>query len=541
MTRFFLIVCGSLAIIHNGAAEERHLLFVDDRSVLYRSGTKRVFHPAKPYSSNPVIREDLPWEMAIAWNSIIRDPETGKYRLWYQAYAGGRDERKSRKCVVCYAESDDGINFVKPKLGIHDFKTDREPWKGHFKDSNIVQLGEPGYGDRYANSVLFDAGESDPDRRYKMLYTDFGEDDDGQEWPGFFAAFSPDGIHWSKSPENPLMKTAYGGRGVQPFLAGEEVYSERWDKRKNFLRKQWPFPLTMSDAVDVFFDPNRKAFVVYGKCWIQGPAGGLAWKHAMARVESKDFLSWSKPEIVCSPDDHDAPNTEFHTSPVFFYKNTYFCLNQILTARGEAIGAKADAMYVELMISRDGFRWERPFRAQPFIASAEQSFSNGGIFTNATPVILNDEIRFYYGGYNSGAIGGGKKLKDPSQQSGVGFASIRLDRFAGIRPVTLSAQSTLKKPLKDIGQITLKPMSLAGLREVSINADASEGEIFVEILNEDGFRMKGFTKDDCTVLKGDATDHRVEWMKNRLEELPSGNYMLRLHLHKAEVFALTLR
>ena len=519
----------------------RTLLLVDDHHVLYRSGTRRVFHPAVLNPSNPVIREDKPWEMAIGWTSVRRDPQSGRYQLWYQAYAGGRDARKTHKCVVCYAESDDGVQFTKPDLPIHDFHNERDPGDGQSSETNIVLLGDGGYGDRYANSVVFDAAEPDPSRRYKMLYTDFGPDSDGQEWPGFFAAFSPDGLHWTKSPHNPLVKTAYGGRGLQPPFSDETPYDERWDERKNFLRKTWPIPISMSDAADVFFDPVRDKWVVYGKCWLQGPAGGLAWKHGMARVESEDFLSWSRPEIVRTPDDLDPPQTEFHTSPVFHHNGCYFCLNQILSARAEASGAKADAMHIELMISRDGLHWERLFREEEFIAGSQQPFSNGGIFTNATPVFLDDEIRFYYGGYNSGAIGGGKRLTDPSQQSGVGFASIPLDRFAGIRPVPLSAESTLKRPLENIGQITLKPIDLTGASELSVNADAAEGSIRVEILNEDGYRLRGFTRDDAQPIKGDSLHHSVTWQQHRLADLPPGRYILRLHLDNAEVFALTVR
>lgn len=128
----------------------RTLLLVDDHHVLYRSGTRRVFHPAKLNPTNPVIREDKPWEMAIGWTSVVRHPETGRYQLWYQAYAGGRDARKSHKCVVCLAESDDGVTFTKPNSGIHDFKTDRKPFAGHHTETNIVLLGDGGYGDRYA-------------------------------------------------------------------------------------------------------------------------------------------------------------------------------------------------------------------------------------------------------------------------------------------------------------------------------------------------------------------------------------------------------
>lgn len=528
------------ALANSDVSEPQTLLLIDDHHVLYRAGTKRIFHPATPHPGNPIIREDKPWEMAIGWTSVVRHPDSGRYQLWYQAYAGRRDPRKSHKCVVCLAESKDGITFVKPALQVHDFTMSREPMHGVHTNTNIVLIGNGGYGDRYANSVLHDPEEPDPAKRYRMLYTDFGTDSDGREWPGFFAAFSPDGIHWTRSPQNPLIRTAYGGRGRQPPFADEVPYDERWDARKNFLRKNWPIPLSMSDAADVFYDPNRTAWVVYGKAWLQGPDGGLAWKHAMARTESQDFLSWSKPQIVATTDDLDPPNTEFHTSPVFFRDGCYFSLNQILSARGEAVGARADAMHVELMISRDGYHWKRPFRAKPFIDNSQQNFSSGGIFTNSTPVYLDDEIRFYYGGYTSGAIGGGVKLTDSSQQSGVGFASIGLNRFAGIRSVETSAQSTLKRPLRNIGQITLKPVALNRVDHISLNADASDGTIRVEILNEDGYRVRGFSKMDAEPITGDSLNRSVTWKEMNLTQLSPGKYMVRLHLDNAEVFALTL-
>jgi hypothetical protein len=492
-----------------------------------------VFHAARPQAANPVIKEDQPWEMAIGWTSVYRDPASGKYQLWYQAYAGHRDERKTHQCVVCYAESDDGVRFVKPKLGLFDFQDVQE--------TNIVLIGSGGYGDRYCCSVLVEPGDPDPARRYKMLYYDFSRDAEGREWPAWHAAFSPDGVHWTKSEAGPLNQTAYGGRETQPPLAGEDVYSET--PYKGAVRKAWRSPFSMSDAVDVFYDPLRSAYVVYGKCWLNGPAGGLAWKHAMARSESKDFLHWSKPQLVAAPDEHDPPNLEFHTSPVFFHKGVYFCLNQLLKARGETLGVKRpDTMEIELMTSRDGLRWERPFRGQrllPYVGEAD--FASGSVFTNSTPVVLDDEIRFYYGGYTSGATGGGKSITDASQQSGVGFASLPLDRFAGIRPVEVSAQPTLRRPLENIGQITLRPLSLAGRREITLNGDAGQGSIRVELLTEDGYRVRGFTIDDAVGITGDSLRHAVTWNGGQLSDLPPGSYMLRVHLDNAEVFALTLK
>ena len=250
------LVCPLITVSVSHAAEpgasEKTLLLVDDHHVLYRAGTRRVFHHANAYAENPVVREDQPWELAIAWSSIYRNPQTGLYQLWYQAYAGERDPRKTHRCVVCYAESEDGIHFTKPMLKLHDFKTDRKPWEGSFPETNIILLASGGYGDRYCNSVLYEPRETDPARRYKMLYYDFSPDENQQEWPGWHAAFSPDGIHWTKSSRNPPNQTAYGRRTLQPPFTEQDPCKEPWDKRKNFDPKQWLLPPANAEAVDVF-------------------------------------------------------------------------------------------------------------------------------------------------------------------------------------------------------------------------------------------------------------------------------------------------
>jgi hypothetical protein len=505
-------------------APDRTLLFVDDHHVLYRSGTERVLHPAKRHSDQALIGRTRPWEMAIGWTSNYRDPNTGKYQLWYQAYAGERAESKPMKCVVCYAESDDGVHFTKPEFDFFPFRDTAK--------TNIVLIANGGYGDRYCNSVIVDPHEKDPARRYKMAYYDWSEID-GREYPGLHVAFSPDGIRWTKHPEGPLNRTLYSGRGAQPVFAGDDPYYETPAKGKP-PRRTWQFPLTMSDACDVMYDPARSVFAIYGKFWLDGPDGGAAWKHGMGRSESHDLLHWSDAEFLLGPDDLDLPDTEFHTTPVFHYGGCYFGLNQILDRKA---GGTID---IELITSRDGLRWERPFRRNFFLSrTAADTFDGRAIFTNSTPVILDDEIRFYYGAYNQSPVGG---VRDEARKSsGVGMARIPRDRFAGIRPVPVSAQATLKKPLEHIGQITMKPLDLSDCREILLNADASQGSVRAELLTAAGYRVRGFTMDDAVPLTGDSLRHRVSWQGRELRELPEGRYLLRLHLDKSTVYAMTLK
>jgi hypothetical protein len=193
----------SLALHAAPPFEERTLLLVDDHDVLYRAGTERVLQPLVRHPANPVVAETQPWELAIGWTSIYRDPRTGKYQLWYQAHAGQRARQKSHETVVCFAESTDGVRFIKPQIDLFAFND--------IAQTNIVLVGNGGYGDRYGASVLVDERETDPARRYKLAYYDWSLVE-GREYAGLHVAFSPDGIHWTKQP-GPLNRTAYGARG----------------------------------------------------------------------------------------------------------------------------------------------------------------------------------------------------------------------------------------------------------------------------------------------------------------------------------------
>lgn len=523
--RLLPILFTALVSLADSGAAERTLLFTDDHEILYRAGTRRVLEKPRRHERNPLIAEDKPWEMAIAWTSVHRDAATGRYQLWYQAYAGKRAQRKTHECVVCYAESDDGVTFTKPDLGLFDFNGDPK--------TNIVLIGSGVHGDRYGNSVVVDPRETDPAKRYKMLYYDWAVRDSGEVVAGPHLAYSPDGIRWTKHPEAPLYPTSFGGKTRQPPLAGENPYEETRlaDGR---IRRQWLLPISMSDAADPMFDPVRGAWVIYGKAWIHGPDGGLAWKHGMGRVESADLLKWSAPEIVAFPDEHDGAR-EFHTSPVFHRHGRYFCLNQILDRPG------GGTMDIELMLSRDGREWDRPFRDDLWLTrSAGDRFDSGTLVTNPDLVVDGDEMRFYYGAYSSGAIGGGSNITGDQQTSGVGLVTLPLDRFAGLRSEPQAPTAKVKTP-PDIGQITLKPMSLPADSILEINADADEGEVRVELLDESGYRVPGFERENALPVSTDALRAAVGWKGREDGKIPAGRYHLRIHLRSATIYAITLR
>ncbi len=490
------------------AAAPQTVLFVDDHDVLYCAGAQRVLHQPQRHAKNPLLA-GATIKNQVSYSSVYRDTASGRYQMWYQVTGGG--------VHVAYAESTDGLTLTKPELDLiaNPANTDR----------NLVFTSY----DHYGASVVVDPPGGDPARRYKMAYWSIPKLEGAPADPkdprgangGMYVAFSPDGIHWKSEP-GPVLHGTYG-RITDPPFAGD------------------PRPLgwlnSVSDVVDATFDPMRGKYVAYTKAWIDGPDGRTFWKRSIVRTESADFLHWSPAQLVLAPDEHDGkrpaafPGTrqgvQLHGAPVFIRHGVYFALVQV--ADFETDGRQP----IELAISRDGLTWTRPFRDNAFLPTgAADQFDTARIWSNATPVVLDDEIRFYYGGaenpwtFGKGERGWGSKLKMP--QTGIGLATLPLDRFAGVRP------------LEKIAQITLRPRLLTAAKALSLNADASAGAVRVELLDAAGYRLPGFTKADAVPLTADGLRQRVAWKEADFTKLPAGEVTIRIHLENAELFALTL-
>lgn len=90
---------------------------------------ERVFLPGRKFEGNPVISEDG------GYVSVVKDPETGLFRMWYQTYLGPPTPERSdwHEYVTSYAESRDGLSWNLPKLGLVE-------WRGS-KENNVVWRG----------------------------------------------------------------------------------------------------------------------------------------------------------------------------------------------------------------------------------------------------------------------------------------------------------------------------------------------------------------------------------------------------------------
>jgi hypothetical protein len=139
----------------------------------------------RPTPAEVVLTADKPWEgNTSAYYTLFQDDEL--YRMYYRgAHWDDKANRATHREVTCYAESKDGVNWTKPKLGLFDFEGS--------KDNNIV-WDSPG---THNFTPFKDTNpKAAADARYKALALGKG---------GLLAFKSADGLRWSLLANKPVI------------------------------------------------------------------------------------------------------------------------------------------------------------------------------------------------------------------------------------------------------------------------------------------------------------------------------------------------
>ena len=285
-------------------------LFVDDYLVAKKEGLALKLH--EPVRREIVLTTDKPWEgPTCGYFSAIQDGK--KVRLYYRGSAGGSDHSDAQ--VTCFVESEDGIHFTRPKLGLIE--------AGGTKDNNIIWRGVESHN----FAPFLDANpNAKPAERYKALG---GVKQPGKNWhqgetPGGLYAFaSQDGIHWKKVQDTPVItKGAFDSQNL------------------------------------AFWDVTRNRYASFSRIFTNKV-------RAIQSMTSAYFLSWS--DGVAHQYAEGVPFEHFYTSatvPCPTAPHLFLSFpKRFATTREKVkghVGGKgvSDAVF---MSSRDGTHWDRPF------------------------------------------------------------------------------------------------------------------------------------------------------------------------------------
>ena len=185
-------------------------LFVDDHLIAAMTGGVKQ-HLNQPEPREVVLTTDAPWEgNTSAYYTIFQDGDL--FRMYYRASHWDTEAKKeAHREVTCYAESRDGIRWVKPKLGLFEFNGSRE--------NNIVIDGVGTHC-----FVAFKDGNPNcpPEARYKGIARGrpIGK-------KGLYIYESPDGIHWKLTRDEPVItEGAFDSQNLAFWDAHTQQYRE---------------------------------------------------------------------------------------------------------------------------------------------------------------------------------------------------------------------------------------------------------------------------------------------------------------------------
>ncbi|MBN2296410.1 MAG: hypothetical protein JXM70_28535 [Pirellulales bacterium] len=439
----------------------RKQLFIDKKFIASSKNIELTMN--SPYQTGEVLIEaDQPWELqptpgAVAvYSSVLKDGD--RVRIWYdliQPTGSGPYDHNRR---VCYAESKDGLHFVKPKLGLHEINGS--------KANNVVLPGVIG-----GCAVWIDP-KAPPEHRYKTQT---------KVYPSghFHMHSSPDGIHWQLFADiDPR-----GPRDTQTI---------------------------------VFWDKDLGRYLFYGRDKDTESEININCR-CVRRAEMTDLTKIQNTGVILGPDKadlntHPLPKGK---TPVDYYGATVFPYNEadgvyIMLAHafwhwGPKEDANSRATFdVRLATSRDSKKFERQGARQPFMRlGPEGRFDSRYVWAMPNPIRMGDEIWIYYVGSNTDhndhvdpATPGGKRL------GAVSRAVMRLDGF-------VSADAPYEG-----GQLTTPTIRFAG-KKLELNLDTSGGgSVRVELLDEKGEPIEGYTASDAMPLFGNSVRMPVSWGDN---------------------------
>lgn len=363
-------------------------------------------------------------------------------------------------------------------------------------------------------------------------------------------AESRDGITWTKpklglvefqgSKENNIILVGAGCHNFTPFLdtnpncAPESRFKALAGTGDNTTRKQKPSLQAWHSADGVrwsrmreqavidagafdsqnlaFYDAESGAYRAYWRYFTGGYTDERGWKpkgvRAIRTATSKDFFNWEN--LTNLAYGAGAPEVQLYTNAV----RPYFRAPHLLLGFPTRYEAKHEQVEPVFMTSRDGVnfkRWEEPLI--PITAPKDRDGNRSNYMTNGLLQLPGRDRELSVYATEAYYAGPGSRIRR---------FTFRVDGF-----VSASAED---------GELITKPLTFIGSR-LRLNL-ISQGETRVEVQDEAGKPLAGFTLADCTPLKGDFIDQAVTWKGGSLEKLAGKPVKLRFELHKADLFAL---
>mgnify|MGYP001212194884 CR=1 FL=1 len=458
----------------------------------------------------PFLPQEEAWEQGYLMyvNNIML--EDGKYRLWYTVvpddfrYRNDMNYNYDVGWLLCYAESDDGYKWTKPKLGIYSYEG---------QDTNCV------YG-REINRNFFSSGcifrddnpDCPPKERYKLIYRGEEQHDDIDSWkarqierfggdcdpkalkgkPGKVGtcavtsgAVSPDGIHWTQI-DDPIM-------------------------------------MYCSDQMNVcFYDTKLKRYIGYFRMLRAG-------RRSVGRSETDDFRKWPTPYPCLEVTLSDHPSDDIMHCPVMKYPGC----DELYVMLATMFHRNTDNRDMRLAVSADSLYWNwLPGKnTATRDEGGEWVYDDLEVGYNIIPM-ANDMMAIPVAVYKY-PYKYPRCLTEGDATPPLGEAAYAM--FKKDRLCCVSAP--------DEGEFSTRCFKLTGDR-ISINFDTygHAGYVAAELRDKKNKPIAGYGFDDSKRLSGDEIACELSWNgSSSLAALAGQDVVVRFRMHLAKIYAFEMK
>jgi len=457
-------------------------LLVDDFLISY-TDMERSYHTPEQYGENPILKVDREWEYTVEGypyaapfsDGVWYDDKSKKFKMWYLA-GGGRVNKEKHSLCTCYAESEDGIHWMKPELDI-------------VPGTNIVDMAN-----RDSSTIWLDRNEKDPEKRYKFFSVEY--ENDYIQWQ-YVLKYSADGIHWSKG-------VAQSGAVADRSTAFYNPFTEKWVlSMRHHNAVSW-----RSRAYLEHEDPEEAVSLAHRLREDRGDRHVAFW----FTPDDKEKRHPDYPEVEGGIYSFDA--VAYESIILGFYSQWQgpendVCRKNMMPKRNE----------IQLGYSRDGFHFSRP--SHESFAEVDTSSYDRWNYGNmqavgGMPLVVGDNMYFYFSGRERNGI-----WWDSGTSCGVSF--LRRDGFVSLH--TQKEGVLLTETLLFDGEFLF------------VNAKA-RGSVEAEVLDEQGKVLEGYDRESCCKIKGDNVKSRITWNhKKSLAGLSNRPVRFKFYLTDADIYA----
>lgn len=497
-----LLCCGLFSTGYSAPSEVRDVgtqlqPLWDDWLIESLDNVRHVLH--RPEPREIVLRRDRPWEDHAIYNPVVIK-DGYRYRMWYRARA------VEKPILTAYAESLDGIHWVKPKLGLIEH--------GGSKENNLVWPVPGGIG-RSVSVVRDGNPEADPQERYKAITNQGTTLPSGRDIALLYGLVSPDGLRWRMVRQEPIV--------VPPL--GDAAFDSHniilWDESRGhysiYARGWYRLGSRPLDGKTVGRGPYH---VLIGRP--SGVVEKISRIRDIRRFTSKDFRNWSEPEYIGlgdTPLEHLYKN-----SAVPYYRRPDLILmfpkRFLPTRKFHADWPAPGQSEVVFMFSRDGVNFDRRFM-EAFLRPGPNPLNWHERAIQAGPTLVPTapgEMSLYYA------------EQGKTDQVRIRRAVLREDGFVSLRA-----------PYRG-GIIRTRLLKFSGSRLILNYSTSAAGSIRVEIQDAAGAPIPGYALEDCPEIYGDEIEREVTWRAgSSVEDLAGRAVRLRFSMKDADLYSLRFR